>query len=107
MEPGKYFLDDKTRSSERLTYALQSINLFEEKFGIRILNALIKVKEREVDLYTEKGYFVMIDMEKDLNTQIDKLKRALSKLDIYKEPLQYIDLRISGTENEKVIYKRK
>ena len=48
----------------------------------------------------------MIDLEKDLLRQIEKLKKALPKLDIYNEPLLYIDLRISGTNTEKVIFKR-
>ncbi len=100
-------LPDATRSAEKLTYIIQAINLFEEKFGIRILFVLFKAREREVHLYTEKSFYVMIDMEKDLRMQIEKLKKALSKLDIYKEPLLYIDLRISGTDNEKVIFKRK
>jgi cell division septal protein FtsQ len=103
----KTFLPDAKRSAERLTYIIQAINLFEEKFGIKITYGQFKVRERELDLFTEKGFYVMIDMEKDINGQIDKLKKALSKLDIYTVPLLYIDLRISGTDYEKVIYKRK
>lgn len=101
------FLGDPKRSEIRLTYMINAINLFEEKFGMKVLHAEFLKKEREVHLYTEKLFYVFIDMEKDLNTQINKLKKALSKLDIYNEPLLYIDLRISGTDTEKVIFKRK
>jgi cell division septal protein FtsQ len=107
LEVRKTILPDAARSAERLTYIIQAINLFEEKFGIKITYAQFLVRERELDLFTEKGFYVMIDMEKDLNGQIDKLKKALSKLDIYTVPLLYIDLRISGTDYEKVIYKPK
>ena len=103
----KTFLPDAASSADRLTYIIQAMNLFEEKFGIKITYGQFKVRERELDLFTEKSFYVMIDMEKDLNGQMDKLKKALSKLDIYTVPLLYIDLRISGTDNEKVIYKRK
>lgn len=108
------FLNDSKRSTERLTYSIKAINLFEEKFGIRILYAVLKTRERELHLYTEKYFYVMLDMEKGapnteqgLLEQIQKLKKALSKLDIYNSPLVYIDLRISGTDTEKVIFKRK
>lgn len=101
------FLPDATRSEERLTYMINAVNLFEEKFGMKLLHAEYFKKERELHLYTEKLFYVMLDMEKDLNTQINKLKKSLSKLDIYNVPLLYIDLRISGTNVEKVIYKRK
>ena len=63
--------------------------------------------EREFHLKTEAGFYVWLDMTTDVETQLKKLKRALPKLDIYKEPLQYIDLRIAGAESEKVIFKRK
>ena len=100
-------LSDAKRSAERLNYILQTISLYEEKFGMKILNATFLPRERELHLYTEKYFYVIIDMEKDMKGQIDKLKKALSKLDIYNTPLQYIDLRISGNDVEKVIFKRK
>ncbi len=107
-------LEEEKRSTERLNYILSAISLFEEKFGIRILFTVLKTRERELHIYTEKYFYVMLDMEKGapdvlkgLNDQLEKLKKSLPKLDIYKEPLLYIDLRISGTDNEKVIFKRK
>lgn len=100
-------LPDAARSRERLAYIISAINLFEEKFGIKVLYADFKQREREVHLYTEKYFYVMIDMEKDIVRQIEKLKKALPKLDIYSLPLVYIDLRISGKDTEKVIYKIK
>lgn len=107
MQVRKTILPDAKRSAERLEYIIQAINLFEEKFGIKITYTKFKTREREIHLYTEKGFYVMIDMEKPIMGQIDKLKKALAKLDIYKESLLYIDLRISGTNYGKIIYKRK
>ena len=92
---------------ERLDYLLKALQLFEEKFGMKVLHAEFLSREREVHLLTEKYFMVWIDMGKDLQTQLEKLKKALIKIDIYKMPLQYIDLRISGTDNEKVIYKKR
>ncbi len=100
-------LPDATRSREKLTYIINAINLFEEKFGIKVLYADFKQREREVHLHTEKYFYVIMDMEKDPVRQIEKLKKALQKLDIYATPLVYIDLRISGKDTEKVIYKIK
>lgn len=101
------FLSDSKISRDRLTQIINAIKLFEEKFAIKILYAEYKNQEREVHLQTEKHFYVMIDLEKDLNRQIEKLQKALPKLDIYNEPLVYIDLRISGTNTEKVIFKRR
>lgn len=91
----------------KLDYILKAVNLYQEKFSMKILNAEYYVRERELHLETEKNFTVWIDMEKDLNAQIDKLKKVLPKLDIYSTPLEYIDLRISGTDNEKIIFKRR
>ncbi|MBU0667873.1 FtsQ-type POTRA domain-containing protein [Patescibacteria group bacterium] len=107
LEVRNSFLSDPRQSQQRLTQIVNAIKLFEEKFAMKILYAAYKKQEREVHLQTEKYFTVMIDLEKDLNRQIEKLKKALPKLDIYNEPLVYIDLRISGTNTEKVIYKRK
>jgi len=101
------FLNNKKRSKKRLTQIIQSIDLFEEKFAMKILFAKYKQKEREVHLETEKHFYIIIDLEKDINRQLEKLKKALPKLDIYNENLVYIDLRISGTNTGKVIYKRR
>lgn len=90
---------------DKLNYILSAINGFQEKFTLKILNAEYYVREREVHLQTEKNFMVWIDMQKDLNEQLDKLKKALPKLNIYNTPLEYIDLRISGTDSEKIIYK--
>lgn len=107
LEVQQPLLNDPQNSKDRLTYTLQAINLFEEKFNIKILYAELKPREREVHLMTENRFIVMIDMQKDLARQIEKLQKAREILDISKEPLLYVDLRISGVDNEKVIFKRK
>lgn len=91
----------------KLTYIMNAITLFQEKFAMKVINAEYHVREREVHLQTEKNFMVWIDMEKDLAEQMEKLKKALPKLNIYNTPLEYIDLRIAGTDNQKVIFKRR
>jgi hypothetical protein len=92
---------------DKMQYIIQASNLYEEKFGMKVIEAEYLKTEREVHLHTEKFFEVWIDMTKDLVPQIDKLKKAIPKLDIYNTPLEYIDLRISGTDAEKVIFKRR
>jgi hypothetical protein len=101
------FLEGPQKSMERLKYILDSIYLFEEKFSIKVLYAEFLPVEREIHLRTEKYFDVLIDMQKNLNRQIEKLQRAHPILDMYNMNLTYIDLRISGTDTEKVIFKRK
>lgn len=81
--------------------------LFTEKFGMKVKAVLYKRIEREVHLKTEKGFWVWLDLTQEIERQLFKLKRSLPKLDIYQEPLEYIDLRISGRTGEKIIYKRR
>jgi hypothetical protein len=88
-----------------LTYIINAINLYQQEFSMKVINAEYYVTEREVHLQTEKNFMVWLDMQKDLNEQLDKLKKVLNKLDIYHTALEYIDLRIDGVDNQKVIYK--
>lgn len=84
-----------------------SFKKFTEIFGIKVTEGKWLKIERELHLKTEKNFEVWLDLTDDVEKQLDKLKRALPKLDIYKEPIEYIDLRISGGESEKVIFKRR
>ncbi|MGL5831314.1 MAG: hypothetical protein ACRCZE_04165 [Candidatus Altimarinota bacterium] len=92
---------------DNLDKIIKLINLFEEKFGIEVIEAVYLKKARELHLRTAKEFTVWLDLTKEILPQIDKLKMALPKLDIYNTPLDYIDLRISGIDAEKVIFKRR
>jgi len=98
---------DKIISPKKLKYITETTKEFEEAFGIKVTETEYKTTERELHLLTEKGFKVWLDSQKKSTIQLLKLKKALPKLDIYNTPLKYIDLRISGAENDKVIYKKK
>ncbi len=105
-------LGDNPITQERLDYITTTIDLFEEKIGIQVIDAIFLKKARELHLRTVNDFTVWFDINytdqaNNMIPQIDKLKKALPKLDIYNTPLQYIDLRISGTNAEKVIFKRR
>ena len=91
----------------KLEYILNAVLTFEERFGMKVLEVEYKKTARELHLYTEKEFTIWLDVQQSLETQFRKLKKSLVKLDIYKEPLDYIDLRIAGTNGDKIIYKRK
>ena len=78
---------------------------FEGKFNMQVLEMHYLKRARELHLLTERNFFVWIDLEQDINLQLAKLKKAMASLNIYEENLEYIDLRISGQNGEKVIYK--
>jgi hypothetical protein len=88
--------------AEKLDYILKASKLFKETFNLKILSTVYKTREREVHLCTEKQFEVWIDMEKDLEEQILKLKKALPQLDLMNNPPVYIDLRIAVINNERV-----
>jgi len=94
-------------NTSTLEYILTATQTFEERFGIRVVEVEYKKVARELHLLTEKDFIIWLDIQQETDAQFKKLKKALVKLDIYKEPLQYIDLRIAGNSGDKIIYKRK
>ncbi|MBI2638981.1 hypothetical protein HYW83_05325 [Candidatus Peregrinibacteria bacterium] len=91
----------------KLTVIINAFSKFQELFGLKIVEGEWKKTERELHLKTEKNFFVWLDLTGDIEQQLGKLKRALKKLDIYRDSLEYIDLRIAGADYEKVIFKKK
>ena len=94
-------------SPENLNYILKATTYFEEKFGMQIQETQFLIQARELHILTEKNFSIWLDTQTSYERQFLKLKKAMTTLDIYKVPLAYIDLRISGTSGEKVIFKRK
>ena len=91
--------------AENLTTLLEVETDYEAKFNMQILEVHYIRRAREVHLYTERYFFVWIDLTQEVEIQLNKLKKAMTELNIYEAPLLYIDLRISGQNGEKVIYK--
>lgn len=102
LNPQSIIINPKT-----LEYISKTVAYFEEKFGMRVVETLYKPVPREIHLLTEKDFYIWLDIQRPSEDQLKKLKKALVKLDIYNENLEYIDLRISGSNGDKIIYKRK
>lgn len=94
-------------SPNKLQYILNAKKYFEDKFGMRVIDIEYKKIAREIHIHTEKDFYIWLDIETSFEEQFKKLKKSLVKLDIYKESLLYIDLRIAGNNGDKIIYKRK
>jgi len=94
-------------SSSNLTYMLNAASSFEERFGMKITEMQLLSQAREFHFKTEKNFEIWLDIQIPFEKQFLKLKKAMTTLDIYKTPLSYIDLRVSGANGEKVIFKRK
>lgn len=93
--------------TSKLTYILNAKSYFEDKFGMRITEILYKPVARETHLLTEKGFYIWLDIQRPFEQQFKKMKKALVKLNIYQDSFQYIDLRIAGSNGDKIIYKRR
>ncbi|PIZ75258.1 hypothetical protein COY05_04495 [Candidatus Peregrinibacteria bacterium CG_4_10_14_0_2_um_filter_38_24] len=93
--------------AKKLEYILGTIKYYQDKFGMKILETTYKKNSREIRILTERNFEIWLDIEQPFETQLKKLKKSLVKLDIYKESLSYIDLRIAGENGDKIIYKRK
>lgn len=92
-------------SKETLEILLDTTDSFEAKFNLQVLEINYLKRARELHLKTERDFTVWIDLTQDVPLQLAKLKKSLAELNIYEAPLEYIDLRISGQNGEKVIYK--
>jgi len=90
-----------------LEYVLDAVYSYEEIFGMKIIDVQYLKRENEVHLKTEKNFIVWLDTNLTLQEQFAKLKDALPKLNIYNENLEYIDLRISSVNGERVIFKKR
>ncbi len=91
----------------KLNYILETVKYFQDKFGMKISGIEYKPIARELHILTERNFYIWLDIQKPAEEQFKKLKKALVKLDIYKENLEYIDLRIAGGSGNKIIYKRR
>ena len=98
-------INEKLIAQETLIVLLETAKDFEGKFDMQILEIRYLKQARELHLLTERNFSVWIDLTQDLAIQLAKLKKALTELNIYEAALEYIDLRISGQNGEKVIYK--
>ncbi len=94
-------------SQENLTYMLSAVKSFEERFGMKITELRLLPQARELRFKTEKNFEIWLDTQIPFEKQFLKLKKSMARIDIYKTPLFYIDLRVSGANGEKVIFKRK
>lgn len=93
--------------ANKLVYILESVIYFEDKFGMGIKSVEYLAIPREIHLLTARDFEIWLDVQMTPEDQLKKLKKAVVKLDIYNENLDYIDLRIAGANGDKIIYKRK
>lgn len=93
--------------SKKLEYITSAIKYYQDKFGMKVVETTYKRNAREIRMLTERKFEIWLDIEQPFEAQLKKLKKALVKLDIYKESLAHIDLRIAGENGDKIIYKRK
>jgi len=100
-------MDEALIKKNDLDYIIEVSAYFEDKFGMRVRELIFKQNAREVHLNTEKNFMIWIDIQKDFESQLRKLKKAAPNLDIYNESLEYVDLRIAGNSGDRIIYKRR
>lgn len=100
-------IEETLIEKSKLDYLLGVSVYFEDKFGMRVKELVYKPHAREVHLLTEKNFYIWLDIQKDFESQLKKLKKLSSNLDIYNESLEYIDLRIAGSSGDRIIYKRR
>jgi len=100
-------IGDEGIPRKTLEYTLDAIYDFEELFGMHVLDAEYQPREREVHVKTERDFVIWLDTALTVQGQYNKLKKASTKLNINTESLEYIDLRISSINGDRVIFKRR
>lgn len=101
----EWTLNEELIDKDMLALIVSTTADFEGRFNMQIKEVNYLKQARELHLYTERDFYIWIDLTQDTSVQLTKLKKALSILNIYEADLNYIDLRISGQNGEKVIYK--
>jgi len=102
-----YELGDQVVNQERLAYITGAITYFEEKFNLHVVHAKYLNKAREARLVIQNDFEVWLDTQQSYETQLNKLKNAIPKIDIYSGNLAYVDLRIQSAYGQKIIFKEK
>lgn len=92
-------------STDVLELLLETSSDFEAKFNMQVKEIQYLKRAREIHLLTERDFTVWLDLTQNVEEQLAKLKKSMGGLNIYEENLEYIDLRISGQNGEKIIYK--
>lgn len=100
-----YNLGEQIIDPEQLKFILDTKNYFEERFDLKIIDIRYIPRAREIRLTTERDFEVWIDLAFDYREQINKLRNAVPRINVYEGPLEYVDLRIRSAEGQKIIYK--
>jgi cell division septal protein FtsQ len=96
---------DKILSKEQINKIDETINIFEEKINLEVKSVEYLTKAREIHLKTPNGTNIWIDANKDIRSQIMKLKNAIPKIDPKNQFYYHIDLRIEAKNAQKIFYK--
>lgn len=98
-------LGENVINSDHLRFMLNAKNFFEERFDLKVTDIRYIPRAREIRFTTERDFEVWIDLTFDYREQINKLRNAVPKINVYEGPLEYVDLRIRSAEGQKIIYK--
>ena len=85
---------DKVFSKEEINEMLSVMHKFQNIFGIKVNKIGFLSAKNEIHLHTDKKFKVMLERGK-IDNGLDTLKGGLQKIDIKKEKIEYIDLRIA------------
>jgi hypothetical protein len=80
---------------------LEGKAFLEEVIKRKVVSAELLRDAQEIHFIDDQGVKYWIFLNNDFSLQIEKLKRTLVEHDVYKYPIEYVDLRIG----RKVIYK--
>lgn len=94
-------------SVDNLNKFLQANDLYEQMLSMKVKSIKYVPVAHEIHLLTERDFWLWIDLDKDIERQITKLKDAIPKLNIYEDNFDYIDLRIAGEGSDRIFLKRK
>ena len=89
-------------STKWLNFILLTNQRLSDEFLIGIKNIEYYSKEREIHIETTKSFKIILDLTKNSDSQINKLKIATKEIPLNKSDLEYIDLRIKS----KIFYKK-
>jgi hypothetical protein len=100
-----FTLGEQIIKSEEIKYILDTKKYFEDKFNLKATEIKYLPNPKELRILTERNFTIWIDMLAPYQDQLNKLKNAVPKINVYEGQLEYVDLRIQSAEGQKIIYR--
>jgi cell division septal protein FtsQ len=88
-------IGDRVMKTEDVEFIYTAVASFEDKVGIPVISIWWLKREKELHMWTQKYFKVMMTFSRSVDSQIQDMIVALQDLDLKRRSFEYIDLRVA------------